>query len=130
MDNSKNKLNSKKNGFVSQKKKKKKALSVCLAKIIFANLFYYSVYFYYYSWALLYFLILFMGLTVLFQLTFTTVLLTKVFSFSKISGSQTNNVCNFCKLILLFTLFLLLFMDPTVLFDIIHKSHCTISTNF
>ena len=111
-------------------KKKKKALSVCLAKIIFANLFYYSVYFCYYSWALLYFLILFMGLTVLFQLTFTTVLLTKVFSFSKISGSQTNNVCNFYKLILLFTLFLLLFMGPTVLFDIIHLSHCTISANF
>ena len=77
MDNSKNKLNNKKNGFVSQKKKRKKALSVCLAKIIFANLFYYSVYFCYYSWALLYFLILFMGLTILFQLTFITVLSAK-----------------------------------------------------
>ena len=129
MDNSKNKLNNKKMALFL-KKKKKKGLSVCLAKIIFANLFYYSVYFCYYSWALLYFLILFMGLIILFQLTFTTVLSAKVFSFSKISGSQTNNVCNFCKLILLFTLFLLLFMGPTILFDIIHGSHCTISTNF
>ena len=40
-------------------------------RIIFANLFYYSAYFYYYLWVLLHFLILFMGLTILFQLTFT-----------------------------------------------------------
>ena len=40
---------------------------VRLAKIIFANLFYYSTYFYYYSWILLYFLILFMGLLILFM---------------------------------------------------------------
>ena len=53
---------------------------VRLAKIIFANLFYYSTYFYYYSWILLYFLILFMGplilymgLLILFQLTFTLI---------------------------------------------------------
>ena len=47
------------------------SLSICLAKIIFANLFYYSVYFYYYSWIPLHFFVLFMGLIVLFQLTFT-----------------------------------------------------------
>ena len=34
------------------------------------------------------------------------------------------------QLILLFRLFLLLFVSLTVLFDIIHRSHCTISTNF
>ena len=33
--------------------------TVCLAKIIFANLFYYSVYLCYYSWVSLYFFILF-----------------------------------------------------------------------
>ena len=42
-----------------------------LACIIFANLFYYLVYFCYYSWFSLYFLVLFMSLTELFQLTFT-----------------------------------------------------------
>ena len=47
------------------------SLSICLAKIIFANLFYYSAYFYYYSWVPLHFLVLFMGLIVLFELTFT-----------------------------------------------------------
>ena len=46
-------------------------LSVRLANIIFANLFYYSAYFCYYLWVPLHFLILFMGPTVLFQLTFT-----------------------------------------------------------
>ena len=46
-------------------------LSVRLTWIIFINLFYYSIYFYYYSWVLLHFLVLFMGLTILFQLTFT-----------------------------------------------------------
>ena len=35
------------------------------------KLFYYSVYFCYYLWVSLYFLVLFMSLTVLFQLTFT-----------------------------------------------------------
>ena len=39
---------------------------VCLVKIIFVNLFYYSAYFCYYSWVLLHFLILFIGLIVLF----------------------------------------------------------------
>ena len=34
------------------------------------KLFYYSVYFYYYLWVPLNFLVLFMGFTVLFQLTF------------------------------------------------------------
>ena len=45
--------------------------STYMAKIIFVNLFYYSTYFYYYSWVALHFLILFIGLIVLFQLTFT-----------------------------------------------------------
>ena len=45
--------------------------SVCLAKIIFTNLFYYLTYFCYYSWASLHFLILFIVLTILFQLIFT-----------------------------------------------------------
>ena len=35
-----------------------------------------------------------------------------------------------CELILLLSLFLVLFMDLIALFDIIHKSHGTISTNF
>ena len=34
------------------------------------------------------------------------------------------------QFILLFSLFLLLFMGSAVLFDIIHKSYCTISVNF
>ena len=42
-----------------------------LEKIIFTNLFYYLTYFCYYLWVTLHFLVLFMGLTVLFQLTFT-----------------------------------------------------------
>ena len=46
-------------------------LSVCLASLFFANLFYYSAYFYYYLWVPLHFLILFMNSTVLFQFTFT-----------------------------------------------------------
>ena len=33
-------------------------------------------------------------------------------------------------LILLFSLFLLLFMGPTALFDIIHESYCTILAKF
>ena len=37
----------------------------------FVNLFYYSACFCYYSWVSLYFLVLFMGSTILFQLTFT-----------------------------------------------------------
>ena len=47
------------------------SFNVHLAKIIFTNLFYYSAYFCYYLWVLLHFLILFMSLTVLSQLTFT-----------------------------------------------------------
>ena len=34
------------------------------------------------------------------------------------------------QLILLFNSFFLLFMGPTALFCIIHRSYCTISTNF
>ena len=37
---------------------------------------------------------------------------------------------NLCQLILLFSLYLLLFMDPTAFFDIIYGFHCTISANF
>ena len=36
----------------------------------------------------------------------------------------------FCQLILLFSLFLLLFIGLTVLFSTIHGSYCTISANF
>ena len=36
----------------------------------------------------------------------------------------------FCQLILLFSLFLLLFMGPTILFGTIHGFHCTVSVNF
>jgi len=42
-----------------------------LAKIIFTGLFYYLVYFCYCLWVSLHFSVLFMGLTVQFQLTFT-----------------------------------------------------------
>ena len=49
----------------------KHTLSVRLAKIIFANLFYHLAYFCYNSWVILHFLVLFMSPTVLFQLTFT-----------------------------------------------------------
>ena len=48
-----------------------KWLIMCLFGMInFASFFYYSAYFCYYSWAPLYFLILFMGPIILFQLTF------------------------------------------------------------
>ena len=36
----------------------------------------------------------------------------------------------FCQLILLFSLFLLLFMSPTALFCTIHEPYCVISANF
>ena len=68
-------------------------LSVRLAQLIFANLFYYSVYFCYYSWVSLHFFLLFMGPIVLFQLTFTFIYSSfskKNFSFSEINGSQTD----------------------------------------
>ena len=59
---------------VNQKKKEKNAIAKCRIQTLTKlknSLFYYSAYFYYYSWVLLYFLILFIGLTVLFQLIFT-----------------------------------------------------------
>ena len=45
--------------------------------------------------------------------------------------NQTQHKCAFgfslkSQLILLFSLFLLLFIDPTALFGTIHRSHCTI----
>jgi len=46
-------------------------LSVCLAKNEKSKLFYYLAFFYYYLWAQLHFFALFMGPTILFQLTFT-----------------------------------------------------------
>ena len=45
-------------------------LCVCLAKIIFVNLFYYSAYFCSYLLISLHFLVLFISPTLLFQLTF------------------------------------------------------------
>ena len=36
----------------------------------------------------------------------------------------------FCQLILLFSLFLLLFMGSTILFGTIYRSYCTISANY
>ena len=48
----------------------------------------------------------------------------KVFNFSKISESSK------VELILLFSLFLLLFMGLTTLFGIIYRSHCIILANF
>ena len=60
-------------------------------KIIFANIFYYSAYFLYYLWVSLHFLILFMSLTILFQLIFTFIYNTfskKKFNFSKLNRSK------------------------------------------
>ena len=45
--------------------------TMCLDKNKKLKLFYYSIYFCYYSWTSLHFLVLFIGFTVLFQLTFT-----------------------------------------------------------
>ena len=45
-------------------------------------------------------------------------------------ASQTFGMDEICQLILLFSLFLLLFMGSTTLFGTIHRSHCTILTNF
>ena len=42
-----------------------------LYSLFFANLFYYSTYFYYYPWALLHLLVLFIGPAILFQPSFT-----------------------------------------------------------
>ena len=59
-----------------------------------------------------------------------------VFSvFNNISCIQTNPKCAFGsslknQLILLFSIFLLLFINPTALFDTIHRLHCIISANF
>ena len=57
---------------MSDEKKKNQTVPQCLFGMInFVNLFYYSTYFCYYSQVSLYFLVLFMGSTILFQLTFT-----------------------------------------------------------
>ena len=44
-------------------------------KLILGNFFYYLTYFWYYSWISLLFLVLFIGHTVLFQLTFSSIVL-------------------------------------------------------
>ena len=49
---------------------------------------------------------------------------------SAFSSSKQKLKHNFCQLILLFSLFLLLFMSLIALFDTIYGSHCTISANF
>ena len=46
------------------------------------------------------------------------------------SSSKQKLKHNFCQLILLFSLFLLLFTGLIAHFDIIYGSHCTISANF
>ena len=58
-----------------------------------------------------------------------------IFSFNKISNIQMDPKCAFgyklkSQLILLFSLFLLLFMDPIALFGTVHGSHYTILANF
>ena len=64
----------------------KSRISVCLDTNEKIKLFYYLAYFCYYSWGPLHFLVLFISLAVLFQLTFIFIYST----FSKISGIQTN----------------------------------------
>ena len=64
------------NMFLKKKKPKMRrwnadSVSKRILSLFFANLFYYSAYFYYYSWVSLYFLVIFMGPTILFQLIFT-----------------------------------------------------------
>ena len=59
--------------------KHKHPLSVCLDSLFFASLFYYLTYICYYLWAPLHFLVLFINLTILFQLTFTFI----YYTFSK-----------------------------------------------
>ena len=49
------------------------SVSKRILSLFFASLFYYSAYFCYYSWVSLYFLVLFMSPTILFQLIFTTI---------------------------------------------------------
>ena len=52
-----------------------------------------------------------------------------VFSNKRYPNKSSGSVY-FCQLILLFSLFLILFMSLIALFDTIHGSHYTISTNF
>ena len=98
-----------------------------IIQFIFGNIhgFYYT--FWYYSWS--HYII---STNIYLYLQYVQ---QKVFSFSKISKSQIDPKCVFGKnyffqIILLFNLFLLLFMGPTVLFDTIYESHDTISTKF
>ena len=63
------------NMFLKKKKPKMRlwnadSVSKRILSLFFASLFYYSTYFCYYSWASLYFLVLFMSPTILFQLIF------------------------------------------------------------
>ena len=127
VNSSKNNLN----GKISQHFKLE--LSVCLTLIIFASLFYYLAYFCYYSWVQLYFLVLFMGLTVLFLLTFTYIysIFNKKFSISAkyVVPKWTLSVCSakitftnfayFRYYLWVPLYFLVLFIGPTVLFQLI-----------
>ena len=49
---------------------------------------------------------------------------------NKLNSKKKPGFLSPCQLILLFSLFLLLFMGLTALFDTIHGSYSTISTNF
>ena len=106
--------------------------------INFVNLFYYLAYFCYYLWISLYFLILFIDPTILFfnyLFHFITVLSAKSFQFQQNKWIPNKPlVCVWQKLknqlILLFSLFLLLFMNSTTFFGTIYGFHCTISANF
>ena len=74
-------------------------------------------------------LVLFTGPIILFQFT---ILLTKSFQFqlNKLFPKFLFDKYYFYQLILLFSLFLLLFMSLTVLFGTIYGYHCIISANF
>ena len=87
--------------------------------------FYYLVYFCYYLWVSLHILILFMNLTVLFQLTFTFIYSTFNKKFSVLVKQADPKLTLKSQLILPFSLFLLLFMSLTALFGTIHGSYCT-----
>ena len=74
-----------------------------------------------------------MGYTALF--TYLKIILLQCFLFLAISGIQIHPQYMFgsklkCRLILLFSLFFLLFMGSIALFVTIHEFQCTVSTNF
>ena len=91
----------------------KSTLSICLVSLFFTNLFYYLSYFCYYLWVPLHFLVLFIGLTVLFQLTFTF-----IYSTFKHEQYLFYYLAYFCYYLWASLHFLVLFMNPTVLFQL------------